>query len=66
MSEESNSYGNATDILHQLEDILESDALIDELGFIHPSQFSLLNEESGISANLSDESIHQSADRIAL
>ncbi|WJX41082.1 hypothetical protein P8452_28490 [Trifolium repens] len=65
MSEESNSYGNATDILHQLEDILESDALIDELGFIHPSQFSLLNEESGISANLSDESIHQSADRIA-
>jgi protein prenyltransferase alpha subunit repeat containing protein 1 len=37
----------------------------DELGFIHPSQFSLLNEESGISANLSDESILQSADRIA-
>jgi protein prenyltransferase alpha subunit repeat containing protein 1 len=37
-----------------------------ELGFIHPSQFSLLNEESGISANLSDEAIHQSADRIAL
>jgi protein prenyltransferase alpha subunit repeat containing protein 1 len=37
----------------------------DELGFIHPSQFSLLNEESGISANLSDEAIHQSADRIA-
>jgi hypothetical protein len=28
MSEESNSYGNATDILHQLEDILESDALM--------------------------------------
>lgn len=37
----------------------------DELGFIHPSQFSLLNEESGISGNLSDETIHQSADRIA-
>ncbi|XP_061362908.1 uncharacterized protein LOC133306602 isoform X2 [Gastrolobium bilobum] len=52
------------DLLHQLEDILESDALIDELGFIHPSQFSLLNKESGISSNLSDEAIHQSADRI--
>ncbi|MCI77407.1 hypothetical protein A2U01_0098677, partial [Trifolium medium] len=25
MSEESNSYGKATDLLHQLEDILESD-----------------------------------------
>jgi len=37
----------------------------DELGFIHPSQFLLLNEESGISANLSDEVIHQSADRAA-
>ncbi|KEH17834.1 uncharacterized protein [Medicago truncatula] len=65
MSEESSLYGKATDLLHQLEDILESDALIDELGFIHPSQFSLLNEESGISGNLSDETIHQSADRIA-
>ncbi|XP_004515362.1 uncharacterized protein [Cicer arietinum] len=65
MSEESNSYGKATDLLRQLEDILESDSLIDELGFIHPSQFSLLNEESGISANLSDEAIHQSADKIA-
>ncbi|CAL5195266.1 unnamed protein product [Lathyrus oleraceus] len=65
MSADSNSYGNATDLLHQLEDILESDALIDELGFIHPSQFSLLNEESGISANLSDEAVHLSADRIA-
>ncbi|GAU20194.1 hypothetical protein TSUD_352580 [Trifolium subterraneum] len=65
MSEESNSHGKAADLLHQLEDILESDALIDELGFIHPSQFSLLNEESGISANLSDEAIHQSVDRIA-
>lgn len=65
MNEESNSYGNATGLLHQLEDILESDALIDELGFIHPSQFSLLNEESGISANLSDEPVHQSANRAA-
>lgn len=37
----------------------------DELGFIHPSQFSLLNKESGISANLSGEAIHDSAGRIA-
>jgi hypothetical protein len=28
MSEESNSYGKATDLLHQLEDILESDSLM--------------------------------------
>ncbi|KAJ1439516.1 hypothetical protein SESBI_02458 [Sesbania bispinosa] len=62
---ESDSKGKAMDLLHQLEDILESDPLIDELGFIHPSQFSLLNEEAGISSNLSDDAIHQSADRIA-
>ncbi|XP_058743308.1 uncharacterized protein LOC131616090 [Vicia villosa] len=60
MNEESNSYGNASDLLHQLEDILESDALIDELGFIHPSQFSLLKEESGISTNLSGDRIASS------
>ncbi|KAL5061459.1 hypothetical protein RYX36_023196 [Vicia faba] len=65
MNEESNSYGKATELLHQLENILESDALIDELGFIHPSQFSLLNEESPISTNLSAESVRLSADRIA-
>ncbi|KAL2328502.1 hypothetical protein Fmac_021929 [Flemingia macrophylla] len=65
MSEESDSKVEATDLLHQLEDILESDALIDELGFIHPSQFALLNEESDISSNLSDEAIHLSADRVA-
>ncbi|KAK7292300.1 hypothetical protein RIF29_08078 [Crotalaria pallida] len=55
----------AVDLLQQLEDILESDPLIDELGFIHPSQFDLLNEESGISCNLSDEAICQSTDKIA-
>ncbi|TKY70411.1 prenyltransferase alpha subunit repeat-containing protein 1 [Spatholobus suberectus] len=64
MSEESDSKVEAMDLLHQLEDILESDALIDELGFIHPSQFALLNEESDISSNLSDEAIHQSADGV--
>lgn len=36
----------------------------DELGFIHPSQFSVLNEESGVSTNLSDEAIHQSTNSL--
>ncbi|KAL1360721.1 hypothetical protein HN51_006111 [Arachis hypogaea] len=53
------------DLLQQLEDILESDPLIDEVGFIHPSQFDLLNEESGISGNSSDEAISQATKRTA-
>ncbi|KAF7845053.1 Protein prenyltransferase alpha subunit repeat-containing protein 1 [Senna tora] len=65
MSEESYSEGKAVDLLHQLEDILESDPLIDELGYIHPSQFLLLYKESGISCNSSEEAMGQSADRIA-
>ncbi|CAN6479477.1 unnamed protein product [Victoria cruziana] len=32
------------DLLKQLEDILHTDPLIDELGFVHPSQFVQLNE----------------------
>ncbi|BAT96814.1 hypothetical protein VIGAN_09011800 [Vigna angularis var. angularis] len=64
MSEESDSKVEAMDLLRQLEDILESDALIDELGFIHPSQFPLLKEESDISCNLSYEAIHQSEDGV--
>ncbi|XP_009757301.1 uncharacterized protein [Nicotiana sylvestris] len=35
------------ELLNQLEGILESDPLIDEIGFIHPSQFSALNEDIG-------------------
>ncbi|PSS05020.1 Protein prenyltransferase alpha subunit repeat-containing protein [Actinidia chinensis var. chinensis] len=38
---------NPHDLLNQLEDILNSDPLIDEVGFIHPSQFITLNEEAG-------------------
>lgn len=64
MSEESDSKVEAMDLLRQLEDILESDALIDELGFIHPSQFPLLKEESDISSSLSYEASHQSEDGI--
>ncbi|XP_019434245.1 PREDICTED: uncharacterized protein LOC109340930 isoform X2 [Lupinus angustifolius] len=64
MNEESNSKGIAMDLLQHFEDILESDPLIDELGFIHPSQFDLLNEESGISCNSFDEANCQSTDKI--
>lgn len=35
------------ELLNQLEAILESDPLIDEIGFIHPSQFASLNEDIG-------------------
>ncbi|KAK8701689.1 hypothetical protein V6N13_020069 [Hibiscus sabdariffa] len=41
------------DLLNQLETILESDPLIDEVGFIHPSQFVTLHKECGESGNLS-------------
>lgn len=35
---------NAFRLLNQLEHLLESDALIDEVGFIHPSQFAALDD----------------------
>ncbi|CAN4112549.1 unnamed protein product [Withania somnifera] len=35
------------ELLNQLEAILDSDPLIDEIGFIHPSQFAALNEDIG-------------------
>ncbi|EOA40499.1 hypothetical protein CARUB_v10009225mg [Capsella rubella] len=36
-------------LLKQFEHVLESDPLIDEVGFIHPSQFTLLDKEAGSS-----------------
>lgn len=36
----------ALHLLNELERILESDPLLDEVGFIHPTQFVTLNEES--------------------
>lgn len=36
-----------SDLLNQLEFILESDSLINEVGFIHPSQFVALSAEAG-------------------
>ncbi|KAI9072746.1 hypothetical protein K1719_045309 [Acacia pycnantha] len=65
MRKEPCSEEKGLNILHQLEDILENDPLIDELGYIHPSQFSLLNAESGISCGASEEFLHPSAGRTA-
>ncbi|KAF3452357.1 hypothetical protein FNV43_RR02790 [Rhamnella rubrinervis] len=56
---------NATQLLNQLERILESDPLIDEVGFIHPSQFVTLNEETGHSEPSSNSSVLQSADDVS-
>ncbi|KAL0737121.1 hypothetical protein Bca4012_013331 [Brassica carinata] len=41
------------DLLNQFEHVLESDPLIDEVGFIHPSQFMVLDKESGSSTSTS-------------
>ncbi|KAI3887720.1 hypothetical protein MKW92_043325 [Papaver armeniacum] len=48
--------GNSFNILKQLEVILQSDPLIDEVGVLHPSQFAALNEETYGSANNSQNS----------
>ncbi|EOY10906.1 PREDICTED: protein prenyltransferase alpha subunit repeat-containing protein 1 isoform X2 [Theobroma cacao] len=56
-------YGNswdedrAMDLLNQLEAILESDPLIDEVGFIHPSQFVTLCKEGGESGDSSEDDV---------
>lgn len=49
MEEVSESRGEAdpSQLLYQLESILDSDTLINEVGFIHPSQFLALAEEAG-------------------
>ncbi|KAF8401911.1 hypothetical protein HHK36_012861 [Tetracentron sinense] len=60
----SNAEGNSFSLLKQLEDILECDPLIDEIGFIHPSQFMALNEDRGHSLHLFGNNVLQSADEI--
>ncbi|XP_028751322.1 protein prenyltransferase alpha subunit repeat-containing protein 1 isoform X2 [Neltuma alba] len=65
MSKESCSEEKGLNLLHQLEDIFENDPLIDEMGYIHPSQFSLLNDESGIPGDSPEEVLHPSAERTA-
>ncbi|XWS58412.1 hypothetical protein CRYUN_Cryun08bG0031900 [Craigia yunnanensis] len=47
MNENSWDEKRPMDLLNQLEAILESDPLIDEVGFIHPSQFVTLSKECG-------------------
>ncbi|KAG7599084.1 Protein prenyltransferase alpha subunit [Arabidopsis suecica] len=42
-------------VLKLFEHVLESDPLIDEVGFIHPSQFNLLDEEAGSSSVYQNE-----------
>ncbi|KAG5532956.1 hypothetical protein RHGRI_027266 [Rhododendron griersonianum] len=54
--------GNSLELLNQLEDILDSDPLIDEVGFIHPSQFVTLNREAGGSLASSVRTTLQSED----
>ncbi|XP_068341335.1 uncharacterized protein [Pyrus communis] len=50
------SEADTVDLLNQFERILESDPQIDEVGFLHPSQFSKLNKEAGHSSPSSDDS----------
>ncbi|XP_038890505.1 uncharacterized protein LOC120080039 isoform X2 [Benincasa hispida] len=47
MAENTDFEAKAADLLSQFERILQSDPLIDEIGFVHPSQFVKLNEEVG-------------------
>ncbi|CAL9769933.1 unnamed protein product [Musa acuminata subsp. burmannicoides] len=42
--------GYETNLLEQFEVILEEDKLIDEIGFLHPSQFASLDEDSSSSS----------------
>ncbi|KAM7526692.1 hypothetical protein LguiA_016594 [Lonicera macranthoides] len=46
-AKESSCEPRPSDLLSQLEHILESDPLIDEVGLIHPSQFLALSAEAG-------------------
>lgn len=47
MGQGSCSQEDSFDLLNQFEHVLDSDPLIDEVGFIHPSQFTMLDNESG-------------------
>ncbi|XP_052185663.1 uncharacterized protein LOC127797127 isoform X2 [Diospyros lotus] len=50
---------NSVELLNQLEHILDSDPRIDEVGFIHPSQFVTLNADAGGPFPSSDGTVHQ-------
>ncbi|OVA02377.1 Protein prenyltransferase [Macleaya cordata] len=64
MMKELNSQGDSFQILKQLEHILQCDTLIDEVGFIHPSQFTTLNEDTGGLQHPSVNNVPHSADEI--
>ncbi|KAK9097530.1 hypothetical protein Sjap_023027 [Stephania japonica] len=55
----------AFDLLKQLEHILEVDTLIDEVGFLHPSQFVALNEDRDGSLQTPIESSSHFTDEIS-
>uniref|UniRef100_A0A7N2L7F6 Uncharacterized protein n=1 Tax=Quercus lobata TaxID=97700 RepID=A0A7N2L7F6_QUELO len=50
------------DLLLQFQHILESDPLIDEVGFVHPTQFATLTEDSTGDAAISDGTTFWSRD----
>ncbi|KAK7834783.1 protein prenyltransferase alpha subunit repeat-containing protein 1 [Quercus suber] len=50
------------DLLLQFQHILESDPLIDEIGFVHPTQFAMLTEDSTGDAAISDGTTFWSRD----
>ncbi|KAK7836227.1 hypothetical protein CFP56_022812 [Quercus suber] len=50
------------DLLLQFQHILESDPLIDEVGFVHPTQFAMLAEDSTGDAAISDGTTFWSRD----
>ncbi|XP_008441833.2 uncharacterized protein LOC103485879 [Cucumis melo] len=54
-TENTDFQAKAADLLSQFERILQSDPLIDEIGFVHPSQFVKLNEELGSSKSATSE-----------
>nr|VDD30249.1 unnamed protein product [Brassica oleracea] len=51
MEQGSCSQEDCFDLLNQFEHVLQSDPLIDEVGFIHPSQFTMLDKEAGSSSD---------------
>ncbi|ONI04977.1 hypothetical protein PRUPE_6G350300 [Prunus persica] len=59
--DELRSEAKMVDLLNQFEHILESDPHIDEVGFVHPSQFFKLNEEAGHSLPSSDSTADENS-----
>ncbi|KAF9670152.1 hypothetical protein SADUNF_Sadunf13G0038900 [Salix dunnii] len=60
------SKGNSLNLLDEFELILESDPLIDEVGFIHPSQFVTLNKEASSSLEHEDANFWSRDHKLAI